>query len=120
MTRPPSRSPEHDLPPDLLLWRRVSGFVPWWTWVLSAVAVLAATLPFWLHSSPAPYHDFHGDVSRGWPAVYGLDQGDVGGDEWGPFVTDFRPGEFALDTALGVICNLPAVATAFWLGRRFR
>ena len=120
MLQLPSPRPEPDLPPDLLLWRRVSGFAPWWAWLV-AVAVQGATvLPFWLHATPAPDHEFHGDVHRGWPAIYGLDQGDVGGDEWGPFVTYLHPGRLALDTALGVACGVPPAVLVVWGSRRLR
>lgn len=118
MAKPPR--PEPELPPDLLLWRRLTEFVPAWAWMSSAVAVLVITVPFWLHWSPAPYHDIHGDVYRGWPLPYGLDQGDVRGDDWGPFVTDFRPGRFALDTAVGVVGSVPATVLLLWAGRRSR
>jgi hypothetical protein len=82
--------------------------------------VVVAVLPFWLHTTPAPYHAYHGDVYRGWPAIYGLDQGDVGGDEWGPFVTYLHPGRLALDTLLGVACGLPPAVLVVWGARRFR
>lgn len=111
---------EPDSPPGLPLWRRVSWFVPWWAWLLAAVAQVAVVLPFWLHSVPAPFHDVHGDVYRGWPAIYGLDQGDVVGDEWGPFVTYLHPGRLVQDTAIGVGCGLPLVAVILWAGRRVR
>jgi hypothetical protein len=117
---PRSRRPDPDLPPDLLLWRRVSGFVPWWTWLVAVAVVMAAVLPFWLHTSPAPYHHYHGDVYRGWPEVYGLDQGDVGGDEWGPFVTYLDPRQLAWDTFLGVMCGLPPAVAVVWGVRRLR
>ncbi len=100
-------------------WRRLAGIAPVWAWGLAAVIQVAFVLPFWLHSSSeAPYHDVHGDLSRGWPLVYGLDQGDVEGDEWGPFTTYFGPGQFAVDTAAAVACGLPATALVLWAGWR--
>ena len=120
MFQPPPPQPDPDLPLDLLQWRRVSGFVPWWAWLVAAAVQVTAVLPCLLHTSPAPYHDFHGDVYRGWPAVYGLDQGDVGGDEWGPFVTYLHPGRLALDTLLGVACGLPPAVLVVWGARRLR
>src|SRR5262249_36319814 len=117
---PPYYGNEHS---DLVFrpfWRRVLGFVPVWAWALAGVVQIAVALPFWLYSVPAPFHDVHGDLYRGWPLIYGLDQGDVGGDEWGPVITYFEAARFALDTAAAVACGLPATGLVFWMGRRVR
>ncbi len=126
----PYRSPALDVPDVAAdfatpvnrqpLWRRVLGIAPWWAWAVAPALQIAVALPFWLYSSPAPYHDSFGDVFRGWPLIYGLDQGDVGGDEWGPFTTYFHPGRFALDTLAAAMCGLPATVAVFWGGRRVR
>jgi hypothetical protein len=103
------------------VWRRVSGIAPMWAWALAGVVQVAFVLAFWLAwSSAAPYHEAFGDILRGWPLVYGLDQGDVEGDEWGPFTTYFGLAEFALDTAAAVACGLPAIALVLWAGWRVR
>jgi len=80
---------------------------------------IAVAIPFWRYSRPAPFFDVHGDVYRGWPWVYGLDQGDVRGDEWLFWVTYFQPREFAADTAVAVGCGLP-VSLAAWLIWKWR
>ncbi|HZZ81185.1 MAG TPA: hypothetical protein VFE62_21965 [Gemmataceae bacterium] len=100
--------------------RRARGFIPVWAWVAVLAVQLVVALPFWMYTSPAPFHDVHGDLYRGWPYRYGLDQGDVGGDEWGPFTTRFQPISFAIDTAAAVGCALPATGLVLWIGRRFR
>ena len=102
------------------LWRRVWSIAPVWAWAVAAAVQVAVALPFWLYSTHAPFHDVHGDLYRGWPFVYGLDQGDVIGDDWGPFITYFRPIPFALDTAVAVACGLPATVLVLWIGRRVR
>jgi hypothetical protein len=104
-----------------LFWRRISGVAPVWAWALAGVVQVSFVLAFWLvSSSAAPSHDAFGDVYRGWPLVYGLDQGDVGGDEWGPFTTYFEPVQFAHDTAAAVACGLPAIVLVLWAGWRVR
>lgn len=110
-------SPEASVPPA---WRRVCGIAAPGTWAIAAVLQLIVTLPFWLYSAPAPYYPIHGDLYRGWPMTYGLDQGDVLGDDWGPFITYFHPLEFAIDTGAAIACGLPAVALVLWLGRSRR
>ena len=114
MFQAPPSQPDSNVPPDLLLWRRVAGFAPWWAWIIAMGVIVAAVLPFWLFATPAPYYDYHGDLYRGWPEVYGLDQGDVGGDEWGPFVTYLRPSRLAWDTLLGVVSGLPLAVLVVW------
>ncbi len=115
---PASESVGTDNPPAsrpilLRLWR----IVPRRVWALAGLVQILITLPFWLYWYPAPFHDIHGDVYRGWPFIYGLDQGDVGGDECGPFITYFRPIAFALDTVVSVVCGLPVTGFVIWLGR---
>jgi hypothetical protein len=102
------------------LWRRVWAWLPAWAWAVAGTVQVACILPFWLLSSLAQYHALHGDVYRGWPLIYGLDQGDVGGDDFGPFITYLHPARFALDTAAGVGCALPPTVLIFVVGRRSR
>jgi hypothetical protein len=66
--------------------------------LLAGLIQVVIALPFWLHSSTASYHDALEDLYRGWPFIFGLDQGDVGGDDWGPFTTYFHSICFAFDT----------------------
>jgi hypothetical protein len=90
---------------------------PVWLWVLLGVWHLAIAIPFWRYSQPAPFFPVHGDLYRGWPYIYGLDQGDVVGDEWLFWVTYFAPVEFLLDTALAILCGLPlsiGAMSAWW------
>jgi hypothetical protein len=96
---------------------RLRAFAPAWAWFAAVVVQLAIAMPFWLYATPAPYHDVHGDVGRGWPFIYGLDQGDVHGDELGPFTTYFKPDRFILDSAAAFACGLPATFLVVWLGR---
>ena len=70
---------------------RVWKWSPAWAWMVAAVVQVVMCLPFWLFTSPSPYSDYWGDVYRGRPYVYGLDQGDVGGDEWGRSRRTFIP-----------------------------
>jgi hypothetical protein len=46
--------------------------------------------------------------------------GDVRGDEWGPFITCFHAGRFALDSGLAVVCGLSATGVVLWVARRAR
>ena len=92
--------------------------IPKWLWAIAILWHLGVAVPFWQYSRPAPYFDVHGDVYRGWPLVFGLDQGDVIGDEWLFMTTYFRPGAFALDTGLAVLCGLPVSLTVLLLARR--
>ncbi len=98
----------------------MKAFAPARAWAVAAAVQFIITWPFWLHPSPTPYTEFHGDLYRGWPLIYGLDQGDVLGDEWGPLTTYFHPIAFALDTAAAVACGLPATGLVLWVGRRDR
>jgi hypothetical protein len=118
--KPPEAGAVRDHPVCCTLLRRAWGIAPWWAWATAGLVQVAIALPFWLHSSPAPFHDAHGDVYRGWPLVYGLDQGDVIGDDWGPFTAYFDLARFALDTAAAVACGLPAIVLVLWVGRWFR
>jgi hypothetical protein len=102
------------------MWRRLKAISPRWAWALAAAVQLAITLPFWLYSSPAPYYEVYGDVYRGWPLIYGLDQGDVGGDEWGPFTAYFYLSRFLLDSVAALACGIPAVGLIVLIGRRMR
>jgi hypothetical protein len=117
---PPSRSPASERSTCRPLWRRVWDIAPGWAWAVAATVQLAVALPFWLYATPAPFHDVHRDVYRGWPFIYGLDQGDVMGDEWGPLITYFQPIPFALDTTAAVACGLPVTGLVLWIGRRVR
>lgn len=119
MLLPPLSEPVPTEPsPRRSLWLRLRTVAPGWAWLLAAVVQLAITLPFWLYSSPAPYHDVYGDVYRGWPLIYGLDQGDVRGDEWGPFTAYFYLSRFALDTLAALVAGLPVTVSILWFGRR--
>ena len=48
-------------------------------WIGFLVSIILV-IPVWSYSRPAPYYDVWGDVYRGWPFPYGLDQGDVIGE----------------------------------------
>ncbi|MEX1229747.1 MAG: hypothetical protein WEB58_05885 [Planctomycetaceae bacterium] len=89
-------------------------------WGAAALLQIIVLIPFWWHSSPGFLHDIHGDLHRGWPLVYGLDQGDVVGDGWGPFTIYFQPIKFAADTLLGMLCALPGIVLILWRGRRLQ
>lgn len=117
---PPSHPPAEERSTRRPLWRRVGGVAPAWAWAVAAALQVPVALPLWLYSSPAPFHAVHGDLYRGWPFIYGLDQGDVIGDEWGPSITCFKPIPFALDTVAAVACALPATGLVLWIGRRVR
>ena len=118
---PPSeRAPRAERHPRRFAWRWLIRIAPVWAWLVAALVQLAITLPFWLYPSRAPFHDAHGDVYRGWPFIYGLDQGDVGGDEWGPFTTYFHPSRFAVDTLAALVAGLPVIAVILWSGRACR
>lgn len=114
---PPPEPPAAARPAGPPVWRRLWGAVPPRTWAAVAAVQFAVALPFWLYWSPAPLHPLFGDVYRGWPLIYGLDQGDFGGDELGPFTAHFRPDRFALDTAVAVGCALPLTVPLFWRAR---
>ena len=90
-----------------------------WVWAAILLWHLAVCIPFWRYSQEAPLFRAHGDVYRGWPWVYGLDQGDVIGDEWLFFITYFRPMEFMGDTAVAIACGLP-VSAGTWIAWRWR
>lgn len=79
---------------------------------------LFVAIPFLCWSRPAPYYQLYGDVYRGWPFPFGLDQGDVGGI---PILrlAYFSWINFLADIVASIFCGLPLSFLAVWVdGRR--
>jgi hypothetical protein len=87
-------------------------------WVLLFHAVVAIPFLFWTRL--APLHDVWGDVYRGFPFPFGLDEGDVIGIPILKLAYFSLPG-FFFDIAISVLCSLPvslALIWSYWRTRR--
>ena len=102
---------------------------PLWVWLCLWLATFVVfsigfALGFWWIPSRAPFYEPWGDVYRGWPYPYGLDQGDVGGDSYAHWITYFHRAEFVRDgyAAVGAAALLSTlfIATAALSRRTMR
>lgn len=73
--------------------------------LVATTCFLAFAIPCLSYSRVAPYHSSFGDVHRGWPLVYGLDQGDVYG-EFLFLLAHFNLASFLIDIAVALSCGL--------------
>ena len=80
-------------------------------WIISSPFILA----FWYSPSRAPLFQSWGDVVRGWPLGYGLDQGDVRGDEYAFMVTYFDPISFCVDALIAIGIGFIYTLLLYWL-----
>ena len=80
-------------------------------WVISLI--IAAVLCY--IPTPAPLDSRWGDVYRGWPWIYGLDQGDVKGDEYAFMTTYFHPIPFALNVMFAMSIALAISISLNWV-----
>jgi hypothetical protein len=85
--------------------------------IVATMCFLAFAVPCLSYSRIAPYHSTFGDVYRGWPLVYGLDQGDVYG-EFLFLLAHFNLAAFLIDIIVALSCGMLLLGVIF-VARRF-
>ncbi len=71
-------------------------------WPISVFTCLA----LWWVPGRGPMFDTRGDLYRGWPLPYGVDQGAVSGDGYAFFVTRFQPVPFVIDGLAAILITI--------------